>query len=74
MEVDKSKFKTIVKDVEILKRKYNKLKKYAYYFVTSITSPTISVAVDNINESMVHLDMSVGISYKIHPSEFLTLL
>ena len=32
-----------------------------YYLVTRITSPTISVAVDNINESMVHFDMSVGI-------------
>jgi hypothetical protein len=35
--------------------------KLLYYLVTKITSPTISVAVDNINESMVHFDMSVGI-------------
>ena len=35
--------------------------KLMYYFVTTITSPTINVAVDNINESIVHFDMSVGI-------------
>ena len=35
--------------------------KLLYYLVTRIPSPTISVAVDNINESMVHFDMSVGI-------------
>lgn len=35
--------------------------KLIYYLVARITSPTISVAVDNINETIVHFDMSVGI-------------